>query len=92
MRTKVEQNRLLYKPEKRGDCMKLGSILGILLLATAIVYGEWKSSKEKRARIVSAGITAVAAVIGIILLFQPRLPGPTQIVKLVFGSVDKFMK
>ncbi|WP_339184917.1 hypothetical protein MHB43_15115 [Paenibacillus sp. FSL H8-0317] len=72
--------------------MKLGSILGILMLATAIVYGEWKSSKEKRARIVSAGITAVAAVIGIILLFQPRLPGPTQIVKFLFGSVDKFMK
>ena len=55
--------------------MKLGSILGILMLATAIVYGEWKSTdKEKRARIVSAGITAVAAVLGIILLFQPRLP------------------
>ncbi|CAM4386814.1 hypothetical protein [Paenibacillus xylanexedens] len=72
--------------------MKLGSILGILMLATAIVYGEWKSSKEKRARIVTAGITAVAAVIGIILLFQARLPGPTQFVKLVFGSVDKFMK
>jgi ABC-type enterobactin transport system permease subunit len=72
--------------------MKLGSILGILLLATAIVYGEWRSCKEKRARIVTAGITVVAAVIGIILLFQPRLPGPTQIVKLVFGSVDKFMK
>lgn len=62
------------------------------MLATAIVYVEWKSSKEKRARIVSAGITAVVAVIGIILLFQPRLPGPTQFVKLIFGSVDKFMK
>ncbi|MBY0115336.1 hypothetical protein [Paenibacillus xylanexedens] len=72
--------------------MKLGSILGILMLATAIVYGEWKSSKEKRARIVSAGITAVGAVLGIILLFQPRLPGPTQFVKLIFGSVDKFLK
>ncbi|MFX3649762.1 MAG: hypothetical protein ACE3K2_10080 [Paenibacillus sp.] len=72
--------------------MKLGSILGILMLAAAIIYGEWKGSKEKRARIVSAGITAVAAVIGIILLFQPRLPGPTQVMKLVFGSVDKIMK
>ncbi|MGE6579048.1 hypothetical protein [Paenibacillus xylanexedens] len=72
--------------------MKLGSILGILMLAAAIMYGEWKSSKEKRARIVSAGITAIAAVIGIILIFQPRLPGPTQVMKLVFGSVDKIMK
>ncbi|MGN7412806.1 hypothetical protein [Paenibacillus sp. SAF-068] len=72
--------------------MKLGSILGILMLAAALMYWEWKSSKEKRARIVSAGITVIAAVIGIILLFQPRLPGPTQIVKLVFGSVDQLMK
>lgn len=51
-----------------------------------------RAKKEKRARIVSAGITAVAAVLGIILLFQPRLPGPTQFVKLIFGSVDKFIK
>ncbi|WP_339783995.1 hypothetical protein NSQ38_21615 [Paenibacillus sp. FSL R7-0313] len=72
--------------------MKLISILGILMLAAATMYGEWKSSKEKRARIVSAGITAVAAVIGIILLFQPRLPGPTQVMKVVFGSLDKIMK
>ncbi|WP_433753552.1 hypothetical protein [Paenibacillus amylolyticus] len=72
--------------------MKLGSILGILMVAAAIMYGEWKSSKEKRARIVSAGITVVAAVIGIILLFQPRLPGPTQVMKLVFGSVDQLVK
>ncbi|MEK4661014.1 hypothetical protein MHH93_03910 [Priestia sp. FSL H7-0729] len=72
--------------------MKLGSILGIVMLAAAIMYGEWKSSKEKRARIVSAGITAVATVIGIILLFQPRFPGPTQVMKLVFGSMDKLMK
>ncbi|PQP81348.1 hypothetical protein C0Q44_23390 [Paenibacillus sp. PCH8] len=72
--------------------MKLSSILGILMLAAAIMYGEWKSSKEKRARIVSAGITVVAAVIGIILLIQPRLPGPTQVMKLLFGSVDKIMK
>lgn len=72
--------------------MKLGSIMGILMLATAIIYGEWRSSKEKRARILIVAITAIAAVIGIILLFQPRLPGPTQFVKLVFGSVDKVMK
>lgn len=27
--------------------MKLGSILGILMLATAIVYGEWKKRQRE---------------------------------------------
>lgn len=74
------------------DRMKLASVLGIVMLAAAIIYGEWQSSKQKRARVVVAGITIIAAALGLLLLFQPRLPGPSQFVKLLFGHVDKFMK
>jgi hypothetical protein len=53
---------------------------------------EWKRSEEKKVRMITAGISAVSAVIGTILLFDPRLPGPGLIIKLLFGSIDKVMK
>ncbi|WP_440119372.1 hypothetical protein [Paenibacillus sp. QZ-Y1] len=52
--------------------MKLASVLGIVLLAAAIIYGEWQSSKQKRARIVVAGISIVAAVLALLLLFPSQ--------------------
>lgn len=30
-----------------------------------------------------------AAVIALVLLFQPSLPGPTQLVEFLFGWVEK---
>ncbi|KAA8783683.1 uncharacterized membrane protein HdeD (DUF308 family) [Paenibacillus sp. 4624] len=72
--------------------MKIASMLGILLLAGTIIYVEWKRSEEKKVRMITAGISAVSAVIGTILLFDPRLPGPGLIIKLLFGSIDKVMK
>ncbi|PYE50375.1 hypothetical protein DFQ00_104334 [Paenibacillus barcinonensis] len=68
------------------------SVLGVMLVAATIIYVEWKSSKENKVRWITAGITAISAVIGILLLFNPRLPGPSAVVKLLFGGVDKMMK
>ncbi|WP_342555934.1 hypothetical protein [Paenibacillus sp. FSL R7-0652] len=72
--------------------MKIASMLGILMLAAAIIYVEWKQYREKKTRIILAGITAASAVIGILLLIDPSLPGPSELIKLLFGSVDKVMK
>lgn len=72
--------------------MKIASMLGILLLAGTIIYVEWKRTEEKKVRMIIAGVSAVSAVIGTILLFVPRLPGPGVIIKLLFGSIDKVMK
>ncbi|WP_184181416.1 hypothetical protein [Paenibacillus sp. JGP012] len=78
---------------KAGSVMiKLGSVIGVLLLAATIIYVEWKNSEENKVRWIAGGITAISAVIGILLLFNPRLPGPSAVVKLLFGGVDKVMK
>ncbi|PZT54659.1 hypothetical protein [Paenibacillus silvae] len=72
--------------------VKLGSVLGVLLLAATIIYVEWKNSEENKVRWITGGITAISAVIGILLLFDPSLPGPGAVVKLLFGGVDKALK
>ncbi|MDQ0171557.1 hypothetical protein [Paenibacillus tundrae] len=72
--------------------MKFVSVVGICLLTAAMVYGEWRSRAQKKARIVAGGITLLSAMLALTLLFLPNLPGPTQWIKLLFGKVDKFMK
>ncbi|WP_267879787.1 hypothetical protein [Paenibacillus massiliensis] len=37
-------------------------------------------------------VTLGTAILAIVLLYQPNLPGPTQWVKLLFGKIDKIMK
>lgn len=72
--------------------MKIAMVLGILLLSAAIIIFEFRGSRVKRARQVVAGITLSAAGITILLFFHPGLPGPTELVKLVFGKIDLIMK
>ncbi|MEK4852218.1 hypothetical protein NST04_20385 [Paenibacillus sp. FSL H7-0756] len=72
--------------------MKLVMILGILLLSASIIIIEFRGSKDKKTRKVIAGITLATAGLTILLLFQPGLPGPTEMVKLLFGQIDLIMK
>ncbi|MEN1990103.1 hypothetical protein [Paenibacillus hubeiensis] len=72
--------------------MKSASMVGIVLLAAAIVYGEWKNTPQRQERWVVAGIMAGAVILSIVLLLLPGIPGPSQFVKLVFGQVDQYMK
>lgn len=72
--------------------MKMAMILSILLLSCGIIIFEFRGSKDKKARKVIAGITFAAAGLTILLFFQPGLPGPTELVKLLFGRIDLIMK
>lgn len=72
--------------------MKSASMVGIVLLAAAIVCVEWKNTPQQRERRVVAGITAGAVILSIVLLLLPGIPGPSEFVKFVFGQVDQYMK
>lgn len=69
--------------------MKFAAVLGIMLLATAILIGEWRSACTKQERVVAAVITVAAALLAMTLVFKPELPGPSQVVTLLFGWMDK---
>ncbi len=72
--------------------MKILSTLGILILTVIIIWGEWRGSKSKKMRAITTGITLVSAALALTLLIYPNLPGPTQLIKLLFGKLDKMMK
>lgn len=72
--------------------MKLLSALAILLITIAMLYFEGQQAKQKKEKGVAAGITIAASILALTLLFMPTLPGPTQLVNLLFGSMDKILK
>ncbi|WP_340023533.1 hypothetical protein MHI24_00175 [Paenibacillus sp. FSL K6-1096] len=72
--------------------MKIAMILGILLLSAAIIIIEFRDTKSKKARRAAAGITLMTAGLTILLFIHPGLPGPTELVKLLFGKIDLIMK
>lgn len=72
--------------------MKAWWIIGILLISGIIMVGESSNCKQKRAKIIMYTITLGTMILAITLVFQPNLPGPTQVIKLTFGWVDKLMK
>lgn len=72
--------------------MKFLSTIGILVLAVAIILGEWRGSKSKKMRVAMTGITLTATLLALLLLIYPGLPGPTQMIKLLFGRLDKIME
>lgn len=72
--------------------MKILSALAILLLTIVMLYFEKKLAKKKKEKGVAAGITIAASILALTLLFMPTLPGPTQLVNLLFGGMDKILK
>ncbi|WP_059051059.1 hypothetical protein [Paenibacillus senegalimassiliensis] len=71
--------------------MKIAYAIGIVLMSAGIGYGEWRASKEKRAQIAAVGMISLAAILAMALIFFPDLPGPTQLVLLLFGWLDKYL-
>jgi hypothetical protein len=72
--------------------MKAWWIIGILFISGIIMLGESSNCQQKRAKVIMYSITVGTMILAITLVFQPNLPGPTQVIKLTFGWVDKLMK
>lgn len=71
--------------------MKVAYTLAIILATVGIGYAEWRAGKEKKVQIVSLGLLLLAASLAIALVFFPDLPGPTQLILLLFGWLDKYI-
>lgn len=71
--------------------MKVAAILGILLISAAILLVELRKCKQKKFKMVVTGITLFSAALSIALLFNPHLPGPTQLMSVFFGKFDKML-
>ncbi|GMK37354.1 hypothetical protein PCCS19_04070 [Paenibacillus sp. CCS19] len=71
--------------------MKAAAIFGIIVISAAVVYMELRKCKQKKSRMVVVGITLFSTALAITLLFNPHLPGPTQLMSMLFGRFDKML-
>ncbi|MBD3919324.1 hypothetical protein H8B09_11210 [Paenibacillus sp. PR3] len=71
--------------------MKTAAFLGIMLISAAILFMELRKCKQKKNRMVIMGIMLLSTALSITLLFNPHLPGPTQLMSVLFGRFDKML-
>ncbi|MEC5423563.1 hypothetical protein QGM71_08670 [Virgibacillus sp. C22-A2] len=74
--------------------MKLGYVFVILVIAVLITLYEWPKidknlRKEKQFFIV---FTVGGVLLAILLIYFPTMPGPSQLVEIVFKPLGKLME
>jgi len=74
--------------------MKWITIIGITICVFLIVWYEWpkmdqNQRKEKAACVV---LTATGWLLAILLLFFPDMPGPTQMIDVLFKPLGKMLE
>lgn len=74
--------------------MKWLGVMGIIVIAVLFSLFELPKvnkdqQKEKRTFII---LTVIASALGILLVFFPTMPGPTQLVEWIFRPLGKLME
>ncbi|MBW7477063.1 hypothetical protein K0T92_20300 [Paenibacillus oenotherae] len=69
--------------------MKWLAAAGLCLVTGLIIWGEYRSAKERKARLAVAFIACSALVLALILIIHPELPGPTEFMNLIVGGLSR---
>ncbi|OXM85769.1 hypothetical protein [Paenibacillus rigui] len=71
--------------------MKALPILGLTVLTLVIYMMEARHVKSVKVKATIGGISAVALTIGILLVYFPELPGPTDWVLPLFKPLNRLV-
>ncbi|KIL40766.1 hypothetical protein SD70_10955 [Gordoniibacillus kamchatkensis] len=72
--------------------MKWGSVLGIVFVVMFMVMFQWPKMNETREKVAFAVLTAVGFVLAVLLLVNPEMPGPTQLIDAVFKPLGELLE
>ncbi|WP_416827808.1 hypothetical protein [Ectobacillus polymachus] len=73
--------------------MKWITTLGITIFLLLIILYEWPKIgiNHKKEKISLVTITVIGWLLSILLLFFPDMPGPTQMIEMLFKPLDKLL-
>ncbi|MEI7024201.1 hypothetical protein [Paenibacillus sp. y28] len=71
--------------------MKLFPMLGLTLLAIFIYGVESSRTKGLKMKAAIAMFTGISCVLGILLVWFPNLPGPTDAIMPIFKPINKII-
>ena len=74
--------------------MKWGAVLGLTVFVALMVLYEWPTMnpKQKKEKAAFIGLTAMGWLLGMILVFFPDFPGPTQLFETIFKPLGKMLE
>jgi len=74
--------------------MKWITVLGITICVVLIVWYEWPkiNRNQKEEKVVFVALTAMGWLLAILLLFFPDMPGPTQMIEMLFKPLGKMLE
>lgn len=74
--------------------MKWGAIFGLTVIVAFIFLYEWPqmNPKQKKEKAAFIGLTAMGWLLGVLLVFFPDMPGPTQLYTAIFKPFGKLLE
>ncbi|WP_374718512.1 hypothetical protein [Parageobacillus toebii] len=74
--------------------MKIVFILGTLVLVALIFLYEWPriNRTQKKEKAVFVVLLSLGTILAIVLIWNPDLPGPTQMVDYIYKPLGRMME
>ena len=74
--------------------MKAGFMLGTLVLAALIFLYEWPriNRTQKKEKVVFIVLLSLGTILAMVLIWNPDLPGPTQMVDYIYKPLGRMME
>ncbi|WP_143415230.1 hypothetical protein [Geobacillus sp. E263] len=74
--------------------MKIGLILGTLVLVALIFLYEWPriNRTQKKEKAVFVVLLSLGTILAIVLIWNPDLPGPTQMIDYIYKPLGRMME
>jgi multisubunit Na+/H+ antiporter MnhB subunit len=74
--------------------MKTGLILGTLVLAALIFLYEWPriNRTQKKEKVVFIVLLSLGTILAIVLILNPDLPGPTQMIDYIYKPLGRMLE
>ncbi|GLH65168.1 hypothetical protein [Parageobacillus sp. G301] len=74
--------------------MKIVFILGTLVLVALIFLYEWPriNRTQKKEKVVFVVLLSLGTILAIVLIWNPDLPGPTQMVDYIYKPLGRMME
>lgn len=74
--------------------MKWAGVLGIAAALVFMTLYEWPKmkSQKKREKTAFAALTVLGGILAFLLVFYPKMPGPTQCFDAIYKPLVKFLE
>jgi multisubunit Na+/H+ antiporter MnhB subunit len=74
--------------------VKWGAVFSVLIIAICMTLYEWPKINQnlKKEKVAFTAVTVIGCLVAVLLIFYPRLPGPTELIEAIYKPFGKFLE